>query len=159
FERRPPHNPFGVRLKELGRELKAAGKSWDLPARLRAAAAEDSDGDGVPNEIEILSGHAPGDPRDVPSAEEIKAAEAARRAFEAPRDAYDWQPFRPVERPAVPEVRHPEWVRNPIDAFIVRDLEAHGLTPRPEAPRHVLLRRLYLDLLGLPPRPAEMRAF
>src|SRR5204863_8466981 len=51
------------------------------------------------------------------------------------------------------------WVRNPIDAFVAAEHEAHGLRPRPEAPRPVLLRRLYLDLIGLPPTRDELRAF
>jgi hypothetical protein len=51
------------------------------------------------------------------------------------------------------------WVRNPIDAFIAAEHAEQGLKPRPEAPRLVLLRRLYLDLIGLPPTPDEQRAF
>ena len=50
-------------------------------------------------------------------------------------------------------------MRNPIDAFIAAEHEARGLTPRPEASRPVLLRRLYLDLTGLPPTPDELHAF
>src|SRR5574341_1936961 len=61
FGKKPPHNPFGVRLKELGKQFKDEGKPWDLIARLRAVADEDADGDGAPNEIEILAGRRPGD--------------------------------------------------------------------------------------------------
>ena len=61
---------------------------------------------------------------------------------------------RPCRRSA-----NADWVRNPIDAFIAAEHEARGLTPRPEAPRHVLLRRVYLDLTGLPPTPEELHAF
>ncbi len=50
-------------------------------------------------------------------------------------------------------------MRNPIDAFIAAEHESRGLTPRPEASRPVLLRRLYLDLTGLPPTPDELHAF
>jgi hypothetical protein len=50
-------------------------------------------------------------------------------------------------------------VRNPIDAFITAEHEKHGLKARPEAPRHVLLRRIYLDLIGLPPTPEELNSF
>ncbi len=71
-----------------------------------------------------------------------------------PRDHWS---FRPRSRPPVPEVNHVSWVRNPIDAFLARSLETAGLNPRPEAPRRLQIRRLYLDLIGLPPTDAEMR--
>jgi hypothetical protein len=67
--------------------------------------------------------------------------------------------FRPVARPAVPQVHNTAWVRNPIDAFIAARHEAGGLTPAPEAPRRALIRRLYLDLTGLPPALEEVEAF
>ena len=59
----------------------------------------------------------------------------------------------------MPEVKHKEWVRNPIDAFIAADHEKHGLTPRPEADKATLLRRVYFDLIGLPPTRAQLHAF
>ena len=65
----------------------------------------------------------------------------------------------PVKRPPVPAVKNTTWVRNPIDAFLAADHEARGLTPQAEAPREVLLRRLYLDLIGLPPTREELHAF
>src|SRR5262249_19560137 len=65
---------------------------------------------------------------------------------------------RPVRRPAVPAGKNAAWVRNAIDAFIAEQHEAHGLTPAPEAPRRVLIRRLALDLTGLPPTPEEIDA-
>src|SRR5262249_33582250 len=49
------------------------------------------------------------------------------------------------------------WVRNPIDAFIAKQHEGRGLTPQIEAPRDVLIRRLYLDLVGMPPDAEEAR--
>ena len=67
--------------------------------------------------------------------------------------------FGPVGQPIAPEVRNPSWVRNPIDAFILARLEAEALTPAPEADRRTLIRRLSLDLTGLPPTPAEVDAF
>jgi mono/diheme cytochrome c family protein len=66
--------------------------------------------------------------------------------------------FQPLKRPAVPSPRVGE-VRNPIDAFIVARLEKEGLRPSPEADRGTLLRRLALDLTGLPPTPDEIDAF
>ncbi|MEN9601661.1 MAG: hypothetical protein RIS56_1267, partial [Verrucomicrobiota bacterium] len=65
--------------------------------------------------------------------------------------------FRPRQRPSVPTVKQADWVRNPIDAFVAKGLEAAELPPRPEAPRRLQIRRLYLDLIGLPPTEAEMR--
>jgi len=67
--------------------------------------------------------------------------------------------YRPVERPEVPEVADATWVRNPIDAFVLAQLEAAGVAPAPEADRPTLIRRLYLDLIGLPPTPEEVDAF
>ncbi len=72
------------------------------------------------------------------------------------RDFWAFQPPRPTP---VPAARHPEQVRNPIDAFILNALERKGLTLSAEADRAALLRRVYLDLNGLPPEPAEVRAF
>jgi mono/diheme cytochrome c family protein len=67
--------------------------------------------------------------------------------------------FRPVRRPQPPAVKHKEWVRTPIDAFILSKLERTGLTPAAPASRTALLRRATYDLTGLPPTPAEVRAF
>jgi cytochrome c553 len=67
--------------------------------------------------------------------------------------------FVPPKRPAVPVVKDKAWVRNPVDAFILADLERAGLKPAPEADRRTLARRLSLDLTGLPPNPADVDAF
>ncbi|HWB97096.1 MAG TPA: DUF1549 domain-containing protein [Bryobacteraceae bacterium] len=67
--------------------------------------------------------------------------------------------FVPPVRPAVPPVKDTKWVRNPIDTFILSKLEAQGLKPAPEADRHTLIRRVTLDLTGLPPTPEEVDAF
>ncbi|MFM7562647.1 MAG: DUF1549 domain-containing protein, partial [Planctomycetota bacterium] len=74
------------------------------------------------------------------------------------RTAPHWAFVAPV-RPAVPQVSQPDWVRNPIDAFVLKRLEKEGLAPSPAADRETLLRRLSLDLIGLPPTPAELEAF
>jgi mono/diheme cytochrome c family protein len=62
-------------------------------------------------------------------------------------------------RHELPSVKNASWVRNPVDAFIAAAHETQGLRPRPEALKHVLLRRLYLDLIGLPPTGKEIEAF
>jgi hypothetical protein len=67
--------------------------------------------------------------------------------------------YQPVKRPAVPDVKNKAWVKNPVDAFILAKLEAKGLTPAAPADRRTLARRVYYDLIGLPPTPAEVDAF
>lgn len=67
--------------------------------------------------------------------------------------------FRPPNRPPIPAVRQLDWVKNPIDRFVLAELERRGLQHAPEAAKHVLLRRVYLDLIGLPPAPDELHAF
>jgi hypothetical protein len=67
--------------------------------------------------------------------------------------------YRPLRRPDLPTVKNASWVRNPIDAFILAKLEAKALSPSPEAERRALARRVYYDLTGLPPAPAELDAF
>lgn len=72
-------------------------------------------------------------------------------------DPRDHWAFRPVKRPPVPEAGG-GWVVNAIDAFVETQRAAHGLAPQPEAPPEVLLRRLYFDLIGLPPGAEEVAA-
>jgi len=67
--------------------------------------------------------------------------------------------FQPIRRPPVPAARNRSRARNPIDHFILARLGAERLTPSPEADRATLLRRLSLDLIGLPPAPAEAAEF
>jgi hypothetical protein len=67
--------------------------------------------------------------------------------------------FVTPKHPALPAVRDTVWVRNPIDRFILARLEREGLKPSPEADRTTLIRRVTLDLTGLPPTPQEVDAF
>jgi len=67
--------------------------------------------------------------------------------------------FLPPVRPSLPEVKDKHWVRNEIDRFILARLEKEGLRPSPEADRVTLIRRVSLDLLGLPPTLQEVDAF
>ena len=67
--------------------------------------------------------------------------------------------FQPIRQHSEPAVRNSSWVRNPIDSFVLARLEAEGIKPSPEADKNTLVRRLYLDLIGLPPSPEEVAAF
>ena len=69
-----------------------------------------------------------------------------------------WSYIKPA-RPAAPDVKHKSWAKKGIDPFILAKLEALGLKPQPEADRHTLVRRLALDLTGLPPTPEEVETF
>lgn len=68
-------------------------------------------------------------------------------------------PYTSPRLPTVPNVRDTAWVKNPIDNFVLAKLEAKRLTPAPPASRHTLLRRVYADLIGIPPTPTEAFAF
>jgi hypothetical protein len=67
--------------------------------------------------------------------------------------------FKPVVKPAIPVVQTPGWVKNPIDNFVLAKLEANGMTPNTPAEKATLIRRVYFDLIGLPPHPADVQAF
>src|SRR5207244_848074 len=67
--------------------------------------------------------------------------------------------FQKVVRPIAPAVRLMAWPRNPVDNFILARLEAEGIAPSPEAAKLTLLRRVSLDLTGLPPDPEEVRQY
>src|ERR1700754_3511621 len=77
----------------------------------------------------------------------VRAQEPQHWAFVAPK------------RPAVPKVSKPAWVRTPIDAFVLSRLDRESLASSSEADRTTLLRRLSLDLIGLPPTIAEVDTF
>jgi hypothetical protein len=69
-----------------------------------------------------------------------------------------WAYITPI-RPQVPTVANSKWTKNPIDNFVLHKLEAQKISPVPEADKATLLRRLSLDLIGLPPTPEEVAAF
>src|SRR5262249_13705671 len=74
----------------------------------------------------------------------------------------EYQPhwsFIAPKRPPLPAMKNTAWVRNPIDYFVFAELEKKGLQPAPEADRRTIARRVSLDLIGLPPEPAEVEAF
>lgn len=74
----------------------------------------------------------------------------------------EWKPhwsFIPIERPNLPELEDSNWPRNDLDYFVLARLKENGLTPAPEADGTILLRRVTLDLIGLPPTIEEIDAF
>ncbi len=75
------------------------------------------------------------------------------------RDPRDHWAFQTPVRPTVPLVADAEWNRNPVDAFIAAEHQRRGLRHQPSADKRVWLRRVYLDLIGLPPIRAELDAF
>src|SRR5216117_1056642 len=83
---------------------------------------------------------------------------ASAPADEQPERSVHWA-FVAPERGAPPEVKNQIWARNPIDRFILARLEKEGVAPSPEADRTTLIRRLRLDLLGLPPTAEMANAF
>ena len=76
-----------------------------------------------------------------------------------PPQRHDHWAFQPISRPPVPRTQFEDMVKTPVDSFVFSRLQKSGLVPSPQASRLVLHRRLSLDLLGLPPTPAEQRAF
>jgi len=91
----------------------------------------------------------------APSPEELARRE--ERPITAEERAY-WA-FQLPKRPAVPVVTREGWTANPIDGFLLSAMEAKGLKPVAPADKRALVRRLYLDVLGLPPSPAEIDAY
>jgi hypothetical protein len=94
------------------------------------------------------------DPRDKAS-----AAVVALTWPEIIKDRRTWWSLQPVRKPAVPAVKNATWSAEPIDRFLLAELEKHGLQPAGAAERRTLLRRLSLVLTGLPPTPEEVDAF
>ncbi len=70
-----------------------------------------------------------------------------------------WWSFRRPQRPSLPATSDNNWIRTPIDAFVLAKLEAKGLKPAPPADKQTLIRRAHFDLIGLPPTPEEVASF
>lgn len=113
----------------------------------------------LPDEARMVLAHwmemgAPYDP-----ALEINGKAVERRGFTVTGEDREWWAYRPVSKEAPPKVADPAWGKNGIDAFVRAQLDREGLTPNPPAAPEVLVRRLYYDLIGLPPTPDEVEAF
>ena len=76
----------------------------------------------------------------------------------AEEDALKW-PFVPLQPTPPPAIGNTAWARNEIDHFVLKRLEEQELSPAPEASRETFIRRVYFDLIGLPPRPEEVASF
>ncbi|WP_165700497.1 DUF1553 domain-containing protein [Alienimonas californiensis] len=75
------------------------------------------------------------------------------------RAGYDWWSLQPIARNAAPQLADPDWVLNDVDRFVLARLDAQKLRPAATADRRTLIRRLYFDLIGLPPEPEAVEAF
>jgi mono/diheme cytochrome c family protein len=137
-----------------GREPVIAPGDVEASPLIDRVSAEAGDPDRMPPEGEPLK------PSEVEAIRAWIAQGAKAPADEKPeRDPRDHWAFRTPIRPVVPSVEHPEWVKNPIDAFIAARHGERGLTPQRPADRRVWLRRVSLDLVGLPPTREEQDAF
>ena len=96
-----------------------------------------------------------------PEGDALKPAqiELLRRWIEQGGDFTEHWAYQPIENPPRPQLKNKDWVRNPIDEFVLARLEKLKIEPSPEAPKATLIKRLYYDLIGLPPTPDEVDAF
>ncbi|SIO22966.1 Planctomycete cytochrome C [Singulisphaera sp. GP187] len=138
----------------------------DLRLDLREAALEkEAFVPGKPEESEVISRVFSTAPDEVmPPPQSHKTLTTAQKDLlrRWVEDGAEYQPhwaYVIPQRPEVPAVKQAGSVRGPIDAFILRTLESKGINPSLEADRRTLLRRLSLDLTGLPPTPAEVQAY
>ncbi len=144
-----PHNAFGQSLRQFGRKK-------DLTERLHLLAGRDADGDGITNLDELLAGTRPGTADKITDAKKLGET---RVRFEEYSKRYAWKPFKPVVRPQPPLPRPGEFFASAIDNFIRDTQRRHGVEPRPQTTKETLLRRAYLDLIGLAPTPNERDAY
>jgi mono/diheme cytochrome c family protein len=84
---------------------------------------------------------------------------AAPKDFEITKEMREFWSFRPLSKPEVPSVKNSAWAKAPVDRFVMARLEEEGLKPVGPAPRRALIRRVTLDLTGLPPSIEEVEAF
>ncbi len=95
----------------------------------------------------------------VPDPREVEPVAAdGKRAINIEEERKFWS-FAPLSIPALPMVQNRDWVKSPVDAFILAELEKTGLNPAPPADKRTLIRRATFDLIGLPPTPEEVHAF
>jgi mono/diheme cytochrome c family protein len=121
---------------------------------------------GKPEESLLLQRIATKDPHEImpppygkkPTLTEEQIATVAEWIRQGAEYEPHWAFVAPA-KPAVPGVKNKTWPRTPIDNFILAKLESKGIAPSPEADKETLVRRVHMDLLGLPPTPEEIDAF
>ena len=147
-----------------------AQRQADLRLDVEASAKRSVDGVSpvVPGDLQASSLHqriTSSDPEErmpPPGSGKQLSADEIERIARWIREGAKWEPhwaFIPPVRPAIPPIKEATPFDNPIDAFVQARLEAQGLSRSPQAAKTTLLRRVTLDLTGLPPTPAEVRAF
>jgi len=146
----------------------AASRKADLRLDVKEGALRDKDPVIVPGrsgESELIARVASADPDEVmppPSAHHKmtpRQIETLKTWIDSGAKWGKHWAFEPPTRPEVPAVRDAAWPRGPLDRFVLARLESEGLRPSPETDRATLIRRVSLDLTGLPPTPAEVDAF
>lgn len=149
----PNHRKAGLRLDRADGAMKAvkSGEIAIVPGDLKNSAL-----------IERINSTYADDQMPPPDSNRMLSAEQKKTLAEWIKSGakYEehWAYIAPVKA-ELPVVKNAGWVRNPIDRFVLAKLEAAGMEPAPEADRATLIRRLYDDLIGLPPTPAEVDAF
>lgn len=93
-----------------------------------------------------------------PALEEATVAKLKQWVTEGAVYLPHWSFVKPVKAP-LPQPSDPLWLRNAIDFFVAKGLDDAGLSPSPEADKYTLIRRVYLDLTGLPPSPEQVESF
>ncbi len=113
------------------------------------------------NEIEILEKWINEGTKlpDLTKGDDAKAALAKMEERPITAEERSWWAFVKPARQTIPQTATGGWAKNPIDSFLIAKMESQGLKPMPEANRRILIRRAYLDLIGLPPTPTEVEQF
>ena len=88
-----------------------------------------------------------------------REGEIVQKKFDSAKSRKEHWAFQPLREAPKPAVKNIGWVRTPIDAFVLQKIEAAGVRPAPATDAATLLRRVYFDLIGLPPSPEEQQAF
>ena len=108
------------------------------------------------NEIAVLTKWVEGG---IPWSPKVKAAEGTVKPFDLESRKHEHWCWQPIQEVAAPKVIDADWPRSDVDRFLLAAMEARGIHPTVPAEKAVLLRRVYFDLIGLPPSPEEVEAY